>query len=94
MTRIPLVDLAWQHREIRAEIEPAFASVMERGAFILGPEVAALSEVPTQPAAVNAASMIPTLGNRLRSNILNILPVRSPEIGLISRGLAKDYELR
>src|SRR3990172_7814051 len=38
--RIPLVDLASQHREIKGELEAAVHEVMERGDFILGEEVA------------------------------------------------------
>ncbi len=37
---IPLVDLAAQHREIAADVEAGFASVIGRTAFILGDEVA------------------------------------------------------
>jgi dTDP-4-amino-4,6-dideoxygalactose transaminase len=39
MSRIPFVDLGWQHRQIAAEIEAGFAEVMSTGAFILGPAV-------------------------------------------------------
>jgi dTDP-4-amino-4,6-dideoxygalactose transaminase len=38
---IPLVDLAWQHREIADEVKVGIERVMESGAFILGPDVAA-----------------------------------------------------
>ncbi len=38
--RIPLVDLALQHREIADQIAAGFARVMEDTAFILGPQVA------------------------------------------------------
>jgi len=37
---IPLVDLAWQHREIEAEVRAGFEAVLSSGAFILGPAVA------------------------------------------------------
>jgi dTDP-4-amino-4,6-dideoxygalactose transaminase len=40
-TRIPLVDLAAQQREIAEEIEQGWADVIDRGAFILGDEVEA-----------------------------------------------------
>jgi dTDP-4-amino-4,6-dideoxygalactose transaminase len=36
---IPLVDLAAQHREIAAEVDAGWASVVDRTAFILGDEV-------------------------------------------------------
>jgi dTDP-4-amino-4,6-dideoxygalactose transaminase len=37
--QVPLVDLGWQHRQIADEIVEPMRSVMERTAFILGPEV-------------------------------------------------------
>ncbi len=40
MANIPLVDLGLQHREIEGEVKSALDSVMRRGAFILGAEVA------------------------------------------------------
>lgn len=42
--KIPLVDLARQHAPIRAEIDRAIASVIDRSAFILGSEVAAFEK--------------------------------------------------
>jgi dTDP-4-amino-4,6-dideoxygalactose transaminase len=39
VSRIPLVDLALQHAEIRDEVEAGIRAVMESGAFILGPQV-------------------------------------------------------
>lgn len=39
--RIPLVDLAWQHARIADELLPHIHDRMARGAFILGPDVAA-----------------------------------------------------
>ena len=42
MMRIPLVDLVSQYRAIKPEIDRAIQSVVERGQFILGPEVEAL----------------------------------------------------
>ena len=39
---IPLVDVQAQYRTIKDEIDHALHSVLERGQFILGPEVAAL----------------------------------------------------
>jgi len=39
--QVPLVDLAWQHREIEAEVRAGLDRVIESGAFILGPDVAA-----------------------------------------------------
>jgi dTDP-4-amino-4,6-dideoxygalactose transaminase len=44
LTRIPLVDLAWQHREIADEVRKGLDRVVESGAFILGPEVRAFEE--------------------------------------------------
>ncbi|QXC61707.1 DegT/DnrJ/EryC1/StrS family aminotransferase [Aquihabitans sp. G128] len=41
---VPLVDLAWQHAEVAAEVEAGFASVLARTAFVKGPEVAAFEE--------------------------------------------------
>ena len=41
---IPLVDLKAQHESIRAEIDEAVGRVIERGEFILGPEVEAFEE--------------------------------------------------
>jgi len=37
---VPLVDLGVAHRRIAAQVEAGFASVLERTAFVLGPEVA------------------------------------------------------
>jgi dTDP-4-amino-4,6-dideoxygalactose transaminase len=36
---IPLVDLAWQHREIEEEVRAGWERVLGTGAFVLGPEV-------------------------------------------------------
>jgi dTDP-4-amino-4,6-dideoxygalactose transaminase len=41
---IPLVDLVAQYRTIEEEITAAIAEVLQRGAFILGPNVTALEE--------------------------------------------------
>src|ERR1700753_3517960 len=41
MTNIPLVDLAAQHREVAGEVAAGWAQVLERTAFINGPQVAA-----------------------------------------------------
>jgi dTDP-4-amino-4,6-dideoxygalactose transaminase len=41
---VPLVDLAWQHRQVAAEVDAGFASVLERNAFIKGAEVMAFEE--------------------------------------------------
>lgn len=40
--RIPLVDLVAQYRSIRNEVDAAIREVLERGVFILGPNVAEL----------------------------------------------------
>jgi dTDP-4-amino-4,6-dideoxygalactose transaminase len=42
--RIPLLDLSLQHRELRAEIEAAFAKIIDANAFILGAQGKALEE--------------------------------------------------
>lgn len=44
MERIPLVDLSIQQRAIADDARPLLESVLERAAFILGPEVAAFEE--------------------------------------------------
>jgi dTDP-4-amino-4,6-dideoxygalactose transaminase len=41
MTAIPLVDLRAQYHQLKAEIDAAIAAVLERGQFVLGPEVEA-----------------------------------------------------
>lgn len=41
---IPLVDLAWQHREIADEVKVGLERVIESGAFILGPDVRAFED--------------------------------------------------
>lgn len=41
---IPLVDLAWQHREVADEVARGTATVLERAAFIGGSEVAAFED--------------------------------------------------
>lgn len=38
--RVPLVDLAWQHSEIAAEVENGLRKVLEETSFIHGPQVA------------------------------------------------------
>ncbi len=38
---VPFLDLAAQHAEVRAELDGAFHRVLDRGVFILGPEVEA-----------------------------------------------------
>lgn len=42
--KIPLIDLTAQYRSIRDEIDRAIHDVLERGMFILGPQVAAFEE--------------------------------------------------
>jgi dTDP-4-amino-4,6-dideoxygalactose transaminase len=42
--RIPFVDLAHQHTELRTDLSAALNRVLSHGIFILGPEVAALEE--------------------------------------------------
>lgn len=42
MSQIPLVDLCAQYHSLQGEIDRAIHSVLERGQFILGPEVEAL----------------------------------------------------
>ena len=41
---VPLLDLVAQYTSIRDEIEPALRSVIERQAFVMGPEVPALEQ--------------------------------------------------
>lgn len=41
---IPLVDLAAQHRQVADEVETGFREVIDRTAFVLGPQVAAFEE--------------------------------------------------
>ena len=41
---VPLLDLVAQYASIRDEIEPALRSVIERQAFIMGPEIPALEQ--------------------------------------------------
>jgi len=41
---IPLVDLEAQHREVAAEVAAGFAAVIERTAFVGGPEIAAFED--------------------------------------------------
>lgn len=42
--RVPLVDLSWQHAQIRAEVEPELSELMARGAFIGGEAVTRFEE--------------------------------------------------
>ncbi len=44
MPTIPLVDLQAQYRSIKTEIDAAIQGVLDRGQFILGPEVEALEQ--------------------------------------------------
>lgn len=57
---IPLVDLGWQHREVAAEVEAGFASVLARTAFVKGPEVTAFEEAF---AAYTGAAHVVGVGN-------------------------------
>ena len=41
---VPWVNLSGQHRALREEINAAFLDILDRGAFILGPEVDKLEE--------------------------------------------------
>ncbi|HTW98505.1 MAG TPA: DegT/DnrJ/EryC1/StrS family aminotransferase, partial [Acidimicrobiales bacterium] len=41
---LPLVDLAWQHRQVAAEIEPQLLHMMSTGRFVLGDEVERFEE--------------------------------------------------
>lgn len=41
---VPFVDLRLQHRRIAGQVQAAIADVMDRAAFVLGPEVAAFEE--------------------------------------------------
>ncbi len=42
--KVPLVDLQAQYRSIKPEIDAAIAGVLERGTFVLGPEVEAFEK--------------------------------------------------
>ena len=42
--RIPFVDLAAQHAEVAAEVQAGWAAIVDSGAYILGPEVAAFEQ--------------------------------------------------
>jgi dTDP-4-amino-4,6-dideoxygalactose transaminase len=57
---VPLLDLVAQYQTIRDEIEPALRSVIERQAFVMGPEVAeleaAIAALTGVPHAVACAS--------------------------------------
>jgi dTDP-4-amino-4,6-dideoxygalactose transaminase len=44
MNNIPLVDLAAQHRQVAEEVAAGWAQVLERTAFVNGPQVAAFEE--------------------------------------------------
>ena len=48
MTEIPFVDLTIQARELREDYERAFSSVLERGAYTLGPELAEFEQAFAQ----------------------------------------------
>ena len=40
-TPVPFLDLGWQHRQIEAEVLPVMKDVLDRTAFVDGPDVAA-----------------------------------------------------
>ncbi|HEX9334294.1 MAG TPA: DegT/DnrJ/EryC1/StrS family aminotransferase, partial [Pseudonocardiaceae bacterium] len=44
MNKIPLVDLAAQHRQVADEVAAGWARVLERTAFVGGPQVAEFEE--------------------------------------------------
>ncbi|HEX3649540.1 MAG TPA: DegT/DnrJ/EryC1/StrS family aminotransferase [Pseudonocardiaceae bacterium] len=44
MTNIPLVDLAAQHRQVAEDVAAGWAQVLERTAFVNGPQVAAFEQ--------------------------------------------------
>lgn len=39
MTEVPMLDLAWQHRQIAAEVQAGFDRVLGDSSFIMGPDV-------------------------------------------------------
>ena len=43
--RIPMVDLAGQYRDLKAQLEPAMAATLDAAQYILGPNVQALVRV-------------------------------------------------
>lgn len=70
--RIPLVDIAAQHRALAAEVEQAALSVLRSGRFILGPEVEAFENELSQwlydrHERNNASSSTPTPPSRLEA---------------------------
>ncbi len=71
---VPLLDLVAQYQTIRDEVGPALQSVIERQAFVMGPEVAALetaiAELMELPHAVACASGTDAL----------LLPLRALEL--------------
>ena len=52
---VPLLDLVAQYNTIRHEIEPALRSVIERQAFIMGPEIPALEQAIAELSRVRHA---------------------------------------
>jgi dTDP-4-amino-4,6-dideoxygalactose transaminase/acetyltransferase-like isoleucine patch superfamily enzyme len=52
VTDIPLVDLAWQHQQVAAEIDAGFASVIARGAFVGGAEVSVFEQAFAEASGV------------------------------------------
>ena len=80
---VPLLDLVAQYRTIRDELEPAIRSVIERQAFIMGPEIAELEraiattcEVPHAIACASGtdALLLPLKALGLRSEDEVIAP--------------------
>jgi dTDP-4-amino-4,6-dideoxygalactose transaminase len=52
MDRIPLVDLAWQHTQVRDVVAAGFDRVLSRTAFVLGPDVTEFEQRYAQSAGV------------------------------------------
>ena len=52
---VPLLDLVAQYNSIRDEIEPALRSVIERQAFVMGPEIPALEQAVAELSHVRHA---------------------------------------
>ena len=59
MTNIPLVDLAAQHREVADDVAAGWSAVLDRTAFINGPQVAAFEQVAFDQLAAGGAKLVP-----------------------------------
>jgi dTDP-3-amino-3,4,6-trideoxy-alpha-D-glucose transaminase len=62
--RVPFLDLAGPHSELRTELDAAFARVLDRGSYVLGPEVEAFE---TEFAAFTGARACVGVGSGLEA---------------------------